>query len=133
MPKQIYSLKQFLDENPRYLRAPNLRTNHGNYGSEKWWNAIDTRKIRKTVKTGQIVSLHREGMDASMPNTALVQTQNGDFWKLFLDVNRRRYFKKYRVEARVKAIYATLYLKPNKIPFLAKPHIDEVLEIWILD
>ncbi len=119
--KVVYSLKEYLLNNPRYVADVQARTldnrdlpgglkgTYGLFGTDEWWRNIESGVIPVTTLTGVIVRLYREGMDNGQGFEMTLA--DGSLFKWSCVCNRRKDLKRYQVGKTLSYTFATEPLK----------------------
>ena len=137
--QSVYSLKNELASDPGHVatvqaltldlsRPFGLKGTFGLFGSEEWWQSIESGKLQKMELTGVITSLGRAGMNNESP-VFNARLDNGGHYTYDTVADTKKGVKKYIVGKRIKIV---LVRDPLKSPSASRgTHSEIVLEIWV--
>ena len=115
----VYRLSTDLHRDPRRIELTQQRTldpahptsglkgSQGLYGSEQWWQSINSGRIPLVLKTGTISRLYYAGMDSHRKNNSCeVAGDDGRTFHGSVLVDRPAHHSRYKVGARVAYLFA---------------------------
>lgn len=116
---QVYSLEQQIQSNPELVAQAQaltldqsrpkmgLRGQHGLFGTERWWSAIESGLIKRITREGRITRVYRVGVDpGSEANEVEFIDDGGSLRKDGLYFNHSSERKFYREGRNIRIEYA---------------------------
>lgn len=144
--KVVYKLSNELKGDPEQVRIVQalsldndrpfigLKPIHGLFGSNEWWESIESGRITTIHVTGTIRDLVFAGQDARWGDSVNSFTLERDDGSAFVEsvyADKRRDQKLFRIGARVSCWYALLELKSQPAPDGGVNYSRTVLEMAV--
>lgn len=144
--KLVYTLSAELKGDPAYVRdvqslsldndrpLTGLKPTHGLFGSDEWWESINSGRIRTVHVKGTIRELIFAGQDArwgDSVNSFKLEKEDGSSVLEGIYVQEKVDRKLFRVGAKVSCWYALLELKRQPAPDGTVDYAQTVLEMAV--
>lgn len=123
LPKKVFDLRNELMRNPRRVEKTQaltldggrpslgLRGTYGLFGSQEWWNSVNSGRMPLLRVSGIVESVYAAGQDEAEVDTVDIRSADGKLHSVGIYVNDQADLQLFQIGYSIEVVYALDELK----------------------